>query len=332
MKSHSTFTGRQIGRHVLASLSVIVALAASVSAQSVLGTTGNPPAGGKAAVAGTGSPAPNATAGNWKTYKHPVGLSLRYPGDWTLQEVPGFIQLISPEVNKSAQGQPTELYIVSAEQAGRISSLEDPRLISALGSSMTQMFPFLQRVGGMERIKAGNVSGIMLTREGTNPQGMKVRGQLSVTILKGFSLSVFAIGSEDVITARQQTVREIFSSFDAGPGERDPQLVGVWQSGLRGDGVSDRSSRYTLGEDGTLIKVTRLQSIVDAPGVSLDTDDDQTETMSGTWSAGDGRLFVLWENGSTDDVAYEVRTDSAGSRVAMLSGAQGTAGFTRVGP
>jgi len=178
MKSHSTFTGRQIGRHVLASLSVIVALAASVSAQSVLGTTGNPLAGGTAAVAGGGSPAPNATAGNWKTYKHPVGLSLRYPGDWTVQEGPGFIHLISPEVQKSTQGPPTELYIVSAEQAGRISSLEDPRLIRALESSMTQMFPFLQRVGSMERIKAGNVSGIMLTREGTNPKGVKVRGSL----------------------------------------------------------------------------------------------------------------------------------------------------------
>jgi hypothetical protein len=196
---------------------------------------------------------------------------------------------------------------------------------------MTQMFPFLKRVGGMERIKAGNVSGIMLTREGPNPQGMKVRGQLSATILKGFSLSVFAIGSEDVITARQQTVREIFSSFDAGAGERDPQLVGVLQSGLRGDGVSDRSSRYTLGADGTLTKVTRSQTIVDAPGVSLDTD-VQIETMGGTWSAGDGRLFVLWENGTTDDVVYEVRTDSAGSPVTMLSGGQGTVGFTRVGP
>ena len=331
MKSHSTFSGRQIGRHVLASLSVIVALAASVSAQSVLGTTGNPLADGTAAVAGTGSPAPNATAGNWKTYKHPVGISLRYPGDWTVQEGPGFIHLISPEVAKSAQAQPTELYIVSAEQAGRISSIEDPRLISALESSMTQIFPFLQRVGGMARIKAGNVSGIMLTREGTDPRGIKVRGQLSATILKGFSLSVFAIGSEDVITARQQTVREIFSSFDAAAEERDPQLVGLWQSGLRDDGVSDRSSRYTLEADGTLTKVTRLQTIVDAPGVSLDTD-DQTETMRGTWSAGDRRFFVMWENGSTDDVAYEVRTDSAGSRVAMISGAQGTVGFTRVGP
>jgi len=302
MKSHSTLTDRKIGKHVLASLSVIVALAGSVSAQSVLGK------------------APNATAGNWKTYKHPVGLSLRYPSDWTVQEVPGFIQLISPEVQKSAQGQPTELYIVSAEQAGRISSIEDPRLIKALESSMTQIFPFLQRVGGTARIKAGNVSGIMLAREGTNPQGMKVRGQLSATILKGFSLSVFAIGSEDVITARQQTVREIFSSFDAGAGERDPQLVGLWQSGLRDDGASDRSSRYTLGADGTLTKVTRSQT------------DDQTETMSGTWSAGEGRLFVLWENGSADDVAYEVRTDSAGSRVAMISGPQGTVGFTKVGP
>jgi hypothetical protein len=308
MKAHSTFTGRQMGRHVLASLFVIVALAASVSAQS----------------------APNATA-NWKTYKHPVGLSLKYPGDWTLQEGPGFVQLISPEVQKSAQGQATALNIVSPEQVGRISSLENPQLISALESSMTQRFPFLKRVGGTERIKAGNASGILLTREGTNPQGMKVRGQLSATILKGFSLSVFAIGSEDVITARQQTVREIFSSFDAGAGERDPQLVGVWQSGLPGDRVSDRSSRYTLGADGTLTKVTRLQTIVDAPGVSLDTD-DQTETMSGTWSAGNGRLFVLWENGATDDVAYEVRTDSAGSRVAMLNGPQGTAGFTRVDP
>jgi hypothetical protein len=301
MKSHSTLTDRKIGKHVLASLSVIVALAGSVSAQSVLGK------------------APNATAGNWKTYKHPVGLSLRYPSDWTVQEVPGFIQLISPEVQKSAQGQPTELSIVSAEQAGRISSLDDPRLISALGSSMTQMFPFLQRDGGMERIKAGNVSGIMLTREGTNPQGMKVRGQLSATILNGFSLSVFAIGSEDVTTARQQTVREIFSSFDAGAGERDPQLVGAWETGLRDDGVAT-SSRYTLGADGTLTKVTRSQT------------DDQTETMSGTWSAGEGRLFVLWENGSADDVAYEVRTDSAGSRVAMISGPQGTVGFTKVGP
>jgi len=301
MKSHSTLTDRKIGKHVLASLSVIVAFAGSVSAQSVLGK------------------APNATAGNWKTYKHPVGLSLRYPSDWTVQEVPGFIQLISPEVQKSAQGQPTELSIVSAEQAGRISSLDDPRLISALGSSMTQMFPFLQRDGGMERIKAGNVSGIMLTREGTNPQGMKVRGQLSATILNGFSLSVFAIGSEDVTTARQQTVREIFSSFDAGAGERDPQLVGAWETGLRDDGVAT-SSRYTLGADGTLTKVTRSQT------------DDQTETMSGTWSAGEGRLFVLWENGSADDVAYEVRTDSAGSRVAMISGPQGTVGFTKVGP
>ena len=298
MKSHSTFTGRQIGRHVIASLSVIVALVASVSAQSVLGK------------------APNATAGNWKTYKHPVGLSLRYPSDWTVQEVPGFIQLISPEVQKSAQGQPTELSIVSAEQAGRISSLDDPRLISALGSSMTQMFPFLQRDGGMERIKAGNVSGIMLTREGTNPQGMKVRGQLSATILNGFSLSVFAIGSEDVMTARQQTVREIFSSFDAGAGERDPQLVGEWQGGLR----ADLEVRYTLGADGTLTKVAR----------SLDTDDQ--ETMRGTWSAGDGRFFVLWENGTTDDVAYEVRKDSAGSRGVMISGPQGTVGFTKVGP
>jgi len=322
MKSHSTFTGRRIGRHVLASLSVIVALAASVSAQSVLGTTGNPLTSGTAV---------NATAGNWKTYKHPVGLSLRYPGEWTLQEVPGIIQMISPEAQKSAQGQPTALSIVSAEQAGRISSLEDPRLIRALESSMTQMFPFLKRDLGMERIKAGNVSGIMLTREGTNPQGMKVSGQLSATILKGFSLSVFAIGSEEVITARQQTVNEIFSSFDTGSGERDPQLVGMWQSGLRDDGPSDRSSRYTLGADGTLTKVTRTQAIVDAPGVSLDTD-DQTETMRGTWFADDGRLFVLWENGSTDDVVYEVRTDRAGSRVAMLSGPQGTVGFTRVGP
>jgi len=41
---------------------------------------------------------------------------------------------------------------------------------------------------------------------------------------------------------------------------------------------------------------------------------------------------VLWENGSSDEVAYEVPTDSAGSRVAMLSGAQGTVGFTKVGP
>jgi hypothetical protein len=258
-----------------------------------------------------------------------VGLSLRYPGDWTLQEAPGIIQLISPEVEKSAQGPPTALSSVSTEQAGRISSIEDPRLISALESSMTQMLPFLQRVGGKERIKAGNVSGIMLTREGINPQGMSVRGQLAATVLKGFSLSVFAIGSEDVITARQQTLREIFSSFDAGAGERDPQLVGVWQT----TAVSDRSSRYTLRADGTLTKVTRLLTIVDGPGVSLDADDQtETETMHGTWSAGAGRIFVLWENGITDDVAYEVQTDNAGRRGAMLNGPQGAVGFAKVGP
>src|SRR5262249_5364441 len=98
-----------------------------------------------------------------------------------------------------------------------------------------------------------------------------------------------------------------------------------------------RSSRYTLGADGALTKVTRSQSIVapgDAPGVSLDTadQDDETETMLGTWCAGDGRFFVLWDNGTTDDVAYEVRTDSAGGRVAMISGPQGVVGFTRVAP
>ncbi|MBV9868356.1 MAG: hypothetical protein JO316_23625 [Abitibacteriaceae bacterium] len=272
---------------------------------------------------------------SWKTYKHPAGLSMRYPAEWTLKEMPGMLQLVPPDTAANAAG-PTEAYLVSAQQVGNITSAQDPRFIQAIELIVSKLFPFMQRVGDMEQVRAGNEPGVALQWEGKNPTGMTVHAQVFATVLKGFGVSVFAVGDKNRVAARDKITRGIFTSFGAFEGEKDPQLVGHWQSGVADNGMmikdaagrvsttsaSDSSTRYTFSPDGTVAKVSHSRTIVNAPGVSLDTGDSY-ETTKGTWAAGGGKLVVFWENGNANEWTYEVVAEPGQSRRVRLHAGQG---------
>lgn len=289
----------------------------------------------------TSSPKPTTPANaavhtaSWKTYKHPVGLMMRYPADWTLQETQGMLQLVPPNPASSAAGA-TELYIVSGSPVGDITSAQDPRFIQAIEMIVGKLFPFLQRTGGVEQVRAGNEPGVALKWEGQNPTGLAVRAQVFATVLKGFGISVLAVGDKARIAARENVTRGIFTSFGAFEGEKDPQVVGTWKSGVADNGMlikdaagrvsttsaSDSSDRYTISPDGTISKVSHSRTIVNAPGVSLDTGDSY-ETTKGTWAAGSGKFVVFWENGKSNEWTYQVTAEPGRSRRLVLRAGQG---------
>ncbi|MDB6041123.1 MAG: hypothetical protein JWM99_4964 [Verrucomicrobiales bacterium] len=254
----------------------------------------------------------------WKVYKHPTGLSMSYPPDWQLKPFPQGLQLIPPDAGSNEKG-PTEAYLVFAESAEGISTAEDPRVLAYIETQLLQVAPFFRRSGEVEKISAGTAPGIFVIWDGTNPDGMKVQAQALSTILKGYGISVVALGETARIKSREKTIRTIFASFAAGAAEKDPQLIGSWKfwsysASADGKFGTERSRFMTLQSDGTALWKGRSESIGSVSG----RDYLGNETFSGGvagqngssdrgfWSAGDGKLYVRWQDGSTGEWSYRL--------------------------
>src|SRR5213076_3196951 len=98
-----------------------------------------------------------------------------------------------------------------------------------LETQLAQVAPFLQRQGEVEKIRAGAAPGILVRWEGVNPDGLKIEAQAFAAILKGYGVSIIALGDVKQIKAREKILRGVFASFAAGAGQKDPQLVGGWK-------------------------------------------------------------------------------------------------------
>jgi len=277
----------------------------------------------------SGAPARGAA---WKPYRHPTGLSMAYPHEWQLKEHQGMLQLIPPDAASNADG-PTEAYLVFAEAAEDIRSAEDPRVLQLLEEQLQQLMPFLRRKGEPEKIRAGAAPGVLGICEGTNPKGMAVCAQAYATILRGYGVALVGLGDKKQVAAREKSLRGIFASFAAGEGQKDPQLAGIWKywhySSSALGGFSTETTRFlTLRADGTCLWSSRSESGGSARG----TDSLGNETWSagvagtsgdsdrGTWSAGGGKLYIMWQNGSLSEWSYSLE-GQAGQRRLLLKGA-----------
>lgn len=286
------------------------------------GVRSNGPAGG---------PALGAT---WKTFRHPTGLAMSYPPNWQLKELPQLLQLIPPNAASNADG-PTEAYFMLAQAAEGALSAEDPRVVQYLDGQLGLLMPFLRRAGEPEKIRAGAAPGILVTWEGDNPKGMRVRSHAFATILKGYGLALVALGDKKQITGREETLRGIFASLAAGEGEKDARLVGAWKywhySSSTLGGHSTESTRFlTLRADGTCLWSSQTETGGNLRG--RDSGGNETWTAGyagvggdnnrGTWSAGNATLYVTWQNGSLSEWTYNLSGHPGGRRLLLKGGNQ----------
>lgn len=265
------------------------------------------------------TPSAPATAipAGWKTYKHPMGPMMRYPAGWQLNESTDGIQLVPPDAAQGPQG-PREVFILQAMGADGLTSAEDPRVVQTADQRMGQMLPTLKRTAAPVKLRSGTEPGILMVWEGINPQTSKpVQARLYGAIHKNFAITLVAIGEKNLLLSRDKTLRDILNGFGASDAERDTRLVGTWQGGVVDNGriikgaggrvqtttASDSSTRVVLNPDGTAQRINHSRTIVNAPGVSLDSGDEITKT-NGTWSAGNGKLFIAWQDGAQMSGSY----------------------------
>lgn len=256
---------------------------------------------------------------DWKVHQHPSGLSMRYPPDWTLTQLPTALQLVPPNAASNASGA-TEAYFVLAEGAQGIASPEDPRIVQYFGQEMMKFAPFLRSSGQPERIRAGSAPGILLTWEGNNPAGMALRARMLITILKGYAVAILALGDRAKIAERDGVVRGMFSSFAAGVGEKDPRLVGAWKfwsysSSADGRYGTTTDRRFVLQPDGRCYwsssgessgSFSGRNSLGETTWTGGVAGQNKSGGKRGQWSAGNGSLHVLWDDGSVSAWDYQV--------------------------
>jgi hypothetical protein len=274
----------------------------------------------------TGGPAQGAA---WKTFRHPTGLSMSYPSNWRTQEHAQVLQLIPPDAGANADG-PTEVYLVFAEGAEDITSAEDPRVLEFLQEQLGQLAPFLRPKGAPEKVRAGAVPGILATWEGDNPRGLSVRALALAAVLKGYGVALVGLGDQQQVLAREKTLRGIFASFAAGEGQKDPQLVGTWKywhysSSALGGFSTERTRFLVLRADGTCLWSSQSESSGSVRGsdslgnqtYSAGTVGTSGSNDRGTWSAGGGKLYVMWQDGSLSEWAFTL-SGAPGSRKLLL--------------
>lgn len=289
------------------------------------GNTPNP-----AAIALPGKSSDNSA---WQIYKHATGLSVRYPPTWKMQETEGVALLTPPDVVSNAQG-PTEIYALLANGAEGVQNVNDPRVVTEVETALLQLAPFLRRVGTPQNIAAGTQPGLLLSWEGDNPFGLHLRANIMMTILKGYGIALLALGDKNKIAAREGVLKEIFASLAAGAGERDPNLVGRWKfwsykGSADGKFGTETTRRFLFQADGTCFWQSQGETSASVQG--RDSLGNQTFTGGfagqnangdkGQWTAGKGKLFVLWDDGTTGTWDYEVRNAANGKRL-FLKGNQ----------
>ncbi|MHC4933866.1 MAG: SHOCT domain-containing protein, partial [Planctomycetota bacterium] len=301
----------------------------------------------KAALLGGGAqpaPAPQQGQGvpvrtnrKGKVYRHPVGFSFWYPASWSIKEHESFLQLIPADAGQSPEG-PTELYFVGAEDVSvdGIREPTDPRVVQVLGEQVRSLSPFVQQVGGAQPVKMSAGKGVMFRWEGKTPRGDQVDARAFVSILRNHAAVLLAVGFKERIQARVEDMGRMFASFGFGEGQRDPALVGRWtlvgvtsitnQSPFETDWsraqlASKTESTLVFAADGRWERHDKSHMIVGAGGVWLEDNDESTQR--GRWNAGEGLLFMVWEDSSWDDFRYQIRRTAKGIELRTLRGSKG---------
>lgn len=268
-------------------------------------------------------------AGN--TYRHPVGFSFWYPSGWTLTEHEAFTQLTPPNPGQSPEG-PTELYFLLGSNVADegIFTPDDQRIISFLDEQVRSVSPVLQYTGRSTPVNNSQGKGALLEWEGKTPKGDDVIARSFVSIINDHGIGLIGIGFRDVINGRDKDLRQMFGSFGFGQGQNDPAIVGSWSlvstsaidnqspfetSWSRAQAVSEDKSILVFNHDGTWSRSNESHTLVGAGGVWLE--DKSQSSSRGSWNAGDGVLYMVWEDNSWEEYKYVVEQGAQGRQLRL---------------
>ncbi|HRU05995.1 MAG TPA: SHOCT domain-containing protein [Candidatus Brocadiia bacterium] len=155
-----------------------------------------------------------------KTFTHPTGYSFQYPAAWQVEQMGNDYRLTPADTQMDAAG-PSELYFTLTEQAYNISNPGDQAVVQYFDSRLRSTLPFVQLAGQVEPAQARCGQGAVITWAGVNPMGRSIRARAYVALLPGRAIALIGFGYQDVIAAREGTLKEIFATFGAagaGPG------------------------------------------------------------------------------------------------------------------
>lgn len=267
------------------------------------------PTGGKLAKF---SKAPTAMLKGGKEYTHASGGKFRYPADWTLKEEEAALVLTPPDANN-------EQFFVVGEKAEGATDPASPEVVAYLDETVRSLLPAMKRVGAVEKATAGAGKGAFLVWEGDH-DGRLSQVRAYVTILKGYGISLIALGPKDAIAKRDKALRDIFYTFGWGQGKRDQKLVGTWKhwSYKATSGVESKATAV-LNADGTFSYESDSES---SGNVNIKNQyGDQTawgvmysrngSGWKGTWTADGSELTLFFEDGTSESFDYEFKQQGA---------------------
>jgi hypothetical protein len=164
---------------------------------------------------------------------------------------------------------------------------------------------------------------------------MAIRAQAFATVLKGYGLALVGLGEKTQVAAREKTLRGIFASFAAGEGQKDPQLVGTWKywhysSSALGGYSTERTRFLVLRADGVCLWSNQTETSASLRGTdslgnetwTAGTTGSGRDRDQGTWSAGNGKLYAMWRDGSLSEWSYTITGQTGGRRLMLKSGGQ----------
>lgn len=257
------------------------------------------------------------------TYQHPTGAELTLPAGWQVTESPQIgVQLIPPELAYNAQG-PAELYLVSAQPAPNLARVDDPAVVAYVDQSLRQLIPMLSPPSA----PAPCGPGIALRWTAHNPQtGAAILAVAMLQLAHGAVAGIIALGEAPRVTGRLPALEDIFASFRKGEGRRDPALVGVWHYwSFKATGNVSSETRKTmqLAADGTVVERSGhegLGSFTGKDGLgntawTAGYGAQSSDGRTGTWTAGDGMIWIQWQDGSGLRWQYQVGGPPGGRRL-----------------
>lgn len=268
-----------------------------------------------AAKAGDGQ---SAAPAGFASFTHPRGFQFQHPAGWQVQSSEDGIVVLAEGVERDAQGQPLEMFVIGGEQAESVQRPDQPEVLAWFDAQIAQMFPQMKRGGETQALESLLGPGAALAYSGATPTGLDGQADVYVTLHRGNGIFLLHLGRRDLVEAHRDQARRMFSSFGWTQGQLDPNLVGLWHReetsssssiGIDGgmDMVGSTANLYwEFRADGTVGYSSGARVFGDVGDISLHDSGGSPNRWEGTWSVSGDTVTVMWNEGGLEQARYNV--------------------------